>query len=283
MEKEYNVTEKDLLKLNPLIADLRHEIGNPLNVLKGHIEMREDFGEGELKNVSEDQMEELEQFVEDTEYVSSYLDLMGTLPDEDIQDMQEYAEKKDLPEKMFRQVRKIASVTRDVYNYQTRLLEGSNGDQIEFSELLDPLESCAEDMDNVGTDFDYSGLEGSHAGVDSGMKLVFWTLGKNWEEHAYREVEDLELGFELDEMDDHYRVDVWDNGPGLFDEYPGDDRKSAEMRYRRADQLFRFEDKGGHGLGMAGNISEVYDSEIFYNEEIVEDEGFGVTVKLPKS
>ena len=123
MEKEYNVTEKDLLKLNPLIADLRHEIGNPLNVLKGHIEMREDFGEGELKNVSEDQMEELEQFVEDTEYVSSYLDLMGTLPDEDIQDMQEYAEKKHLPEKMFRQVRKNASVTRDVYNYQTRLLE----------------------------------------------------------------------------------------------------------------------------------------------------------------
>lgn len=283
MKNENNVTEEDLLKLNPLISDLKHEIGNPLNVLQGHMEMREDFSEGDLEDVSEEQMEGLEQFVEDTEYVSSYLNLMGTLPDEEIRDMQDYAEKKDLPEKMCRQVRRIASVTRDVYNYQTRLLEGTNNDQVNFTELMDPLESCAEDMDGVETEFDYSGLEGEKPDVDSGMKLVFWTLGKNWEEHAYSEVDDLEIGFELDEMEDHYRVDVWDTGLGLFDEYPAENPKSEELRYERVEELFRMENKGGHGLGMARDISEVYDSKISYNEEIIDEEGFGVTVKLPKS
>lgn len=277
---EVNLAEEDLERLDPLISDLEHEISSPKTVLDGHLDLWE-MGGGDLAEASESQVEELGEFVDTTEYVMSYLDLMGTLPHEEVRSMQEYAERSDLPEEMDRQVHRISSVTRDVLNYQERMIDGDLGDPISLSRLMEPLEQCAEGI-GVDTDFDYNGLEWEEPGIDSGMRLVLWTLGKNVEGHAYGEVEDLEVGFDVHETRDSYRVDVWDTGPGLFDEFPGTDGKSAEARYRKAYSLFNSEDLGGHGLGMAAGISEVYDADIFYNEEILDDEGFGVTVEVPK-
>lgn len=281
MIPDRGLSEDDLRRLEPLISDLRHEVGNPLNVLKGRLELARESGVGELEEASEQQLRELDDYLEKTEYAIGHLELMGTLPEEEVSEIQDYAEEAGLPGGFDRQVDRISSVMGDVRSYQQKLITGETGEEVTVSELLKPLESCADGMD-VETDFEYGGLEEERPYVDRGMKLLFWTLGKNWENHAYGEVEDLELGFDVNEAEDVYEVDVWDTGPGLFEQHPGEDGKAVESRYRRAYSLFNSGDEGGHGLKMASNIADIYDADIFYNEEMIEEEGFGVTVELPK-
>lgn len=298
MVESSDIDEKDFRKLSMLVDDLRHESGNSLAVLDG-------FHQLHLDHVDEvkEEVRELGEFVEDAEMADNYAETVAWIPENLVDSLMNYSEKTDSYfqnlEKIMgveqseteikEAVGKVAKVTRDVRAYQQRVENGDKDGDIEVSELLEPLENSYEKLngrsDLVESDFNYNGFEDAELDLDHGYRLVTWTLAKNWEEHAYSMDHEVELGFNVDETDCFYEIEVYDSGSGLFDEYPGEDSKSSEMRYRHADEFFEFEEdviNSGHGLPMAKDISNLYGTEIFYSEEMLEGDGFGIKIKVPK-
>lgn len=279
---EEKLAEEDLGKLSPLVSDLRHEISTPLNVIDGNIELYRMGKEPELLDgMEEEEVDELEEFVDSTQEMIEHTELRGTLPEGEVDELQFYADRFGSGNGIHRQVEKTADVSADVLNYQDKLLSGENSERSDLQSLLKPLRNSADNMD-VGAEFDYNGLEDRVADVDSGFRLLFWTLGKNWEEHAYGTEEDVEFRVEVSEDADSYVFDVWDTGEGFFNEVPGEDGKSVEHRYRKAYETVDLDGEGGRGLKMASNIAGVYDSEFFYSEEMLEEEGCGWRIRVPK-
>lgn len=298
MGEPADIDEKEFRKLSMLVDDLRHESGNSLAVLEG-------FHELHLDHVDEirEEVRELEEFLEDAELADNYAETVAWIPEDLVESLMTYSEK---PESYFQNLEKIigveqseteiqeavgkvAKVTRDVRAYQQRVENKDVNGGIEISELLEPLENSYEKLNGrnrlVVSDFNYQGLEDTKLDLDHGYRLVTWTLAKNWEEHVYSRDQEVDLGFNVDETDCFHEIEVYNSGPGLFDEYPGEDPKSVEIRYRHADNLFEFDENklnSGHGLPMAKDISELYGTEIFYSEEMLEDEGFGIKIKIPK-
>lgn len=278
------LTEEQLDALEPLVADLKHEIRNPLSVIEGHLELEEHKGGSELlESPSSEQLEIVEDFRETAEYFVSYTDLLGTLPEEEVRELEEYVSKDVFPDSLLENAERIATVSRDVFNYQERMIKDSIGERSTVGELLQPLESCAEGVRQAETDFEYNGLRESLTGVDSGMRILFWTLGKNWESHSEPSRGEYELGFEVEESDEYYSIDIWNTGSGLFADVPERDAVGERRRERLAREFMESEDLGGHGLGMAQNIAEIYGGELNYSEDRLTDyDGFGVEVYVPK-
>jgi hypothetical protein len=298
MEEAVDIDEEDFRKLSMLVDDLRHESGNSLAVLDGFHQLYVDHVD-EVK----EEVRELREFIDDAEMADNYAETVAWIPEDVVESLMTYSEKSDSYfqnlEKIMgveqseteikEAVGKVAKVTRDVRAYQQRVENGDVNGDIEVSELLEPLENTYEKLNGrngfVVSDFDYQGFEDTELDLDHGYRLVTWTLAKNWEEHAYSIDQEVELGLNVDETDCFHEIDIYNSGPGLFDEYPGEDPKSAETRYRHADNLFKFDEgeiNSGHGLPMARDISELYGAEIFYSEEMLEGEGFGIKIKVPK-
>lgn len=281
-DEEGVVSEENLRKISPIISDLRHEIYSPLNALSGHIDLyREDADLGNMSHLEESTIDQLSEFVDAAEYVVEHTELLGTLPEDEVEKLNSYADEIDIDGNLGGAVRRIASVSNDVLNYQEKLLSGETGDRSEIADLLEPLEESAR---NMGGELDsgYNGMEEEVADVNSGFRILFWTLGKNWQDHAYQPGEDIDFGFDVSEEADRYIVEVWDTGDGLFDQYPDSMEDAEDLRYGEARQLINSEDKGGHGLTMTSNVAEVYDATIDYSEDMFEDSGFGLQIGIPK-
>lgn len=280
--REYDImTEEQLKKLEPLVADLKHEIVNPMSVIDGFLDIAREDSEGMFGELDDERLEELEDFLDTGKYVVEHTELMGTVPEDETNRMIEYMDDSPLEGKPYSYIERIAKVSNDVLNYQRKLVNDERTGEISLESLLEPLENSVQQL-GADSDFDYAGLEEEEVAADSGLRMLFWTLGKNWESHSYGSLDDVDFNLEVSEAEDSYLVDVWDTGKGLFDEVSGQDGKSVERRYRTAYELINAEEKGGRGLSMASNIAEVYDAEMFYSEEMLDGEGFGVRVKIPK-
>lgn len=294
MERE-GLGEEEFRQLSSLVDNLRHEILNPLTVLEGYYRIHDE------ENPVDDSeaVVDLGNFIENALLVDTYAEYVSKIPEESLEEMQDYLNKNDgyfeelaenlginnIHVSLENQVKRIVKATNDVYAYQKKL-EGHQVDEnILLSEFLEPLEESFENLNSgnpeIKSDFAYNGFEDLDLGVDPGLRLVTWTLGKNWEEHAYNG-ESIELGFEANETNCFYEIDIWDTGKGVYTEFPGD-HKGSELRYRETHKLFQDDNSySGHGLPMAKSISELYDSQIFYSEEMFEGEGFGLKIRIPK-
>jgi signal transduction histidine kinase len=271
------LADDQFMRLEPLIKDLTHEIGTPLAVIEGHLD--EDFDSPHLEDESVDGKDEIRRFSELAEYVRDHTALYRTLPESYVEALEASVESEVFPERFLDHGEKIASISRDALNYQKRLVNGKNGELATVGELLEPLENCAEKLE-AEQDFEYNGVEHDLTGVDSGMRLVFWTFGQNWENYSAPVDGIYEVGFEVDERTENYSVELWNTGEGFFEDYP----ENREGRELEALQHLIREDYGSHGLSMAYNIAGVYDAEIKYTEEKIDEwrSGFGLRVDLPK-
>lgn len=266
-----NLTETDLEALSPLVIDLRHEISSPLAVLKGNLSLeREGVETGFLEGADS---QELEDFIEDSGYMISYLELMGTIPEQTLSEIRDYASRSDLPEGVTREVDRIASVSTDVYSYQQRLLDQPVDQSISVRDLLEPIEANNECFSE---NFNYNGYQDMEVSGDSGLGIIPWTLAKNHTEHASTTVDDLEIGFNVKKAGGKGVIDIWDNGEGLFRDY-----SDPQQKYEAGERLFS-DDGEGHGLPMAREIADVYGAQINYSEQMIEDQGFGVKLVVPE-
>ena len=288
MEIERNQTDEwftdiyddEFEKLEGLATDLMHEIGNPLQVISGHLEIHEEDGTSPLlEGEGLESVGLTKEFVEATERLSDHVGLYRTVPEPVINEIERYASDERFPEGLQSHADRINNITRDVHNYQNRLINDEMSEQATISELLRPLENCADNI-AADTDFSYKGSEEETVEADTGMRMAFWTLGKNWENHASQTGDRYEVGFDVEREDNHYEIDVWNTGEGFFEEgLERTDRVQAAARKLHRDE------SDGHGLGMASEIFDVYDGEIAYSEERIEEyeKGFGVKIRVPSS
>jgi hypothetical protein len=277
------VDEETFEQFSEVLADLDHEIGNSVMILDGHLNLHREESDGEklfegldefvqtTKKLREDAFSEREEKVKKVRFLTEY----ATNNHTDFKDMSCV----DLGS----HVERIAGVFRDALAYQ-RKREGVEGSEnLDIGELLEPLENSYRRIgsDNASSSFDYGGLEETELDADYGLRMITWTLGKNWEDHTSKGSDGLEFGFDVEETDCFYEIDVWDTGEGLYSEFPGEG-EDKRSRYKMASSFFNSDEVSGQGLPMAKNIADLYDVDIFYSEEMLEDEGFGVKIKVPK-
>ena len=269
--------EDEFQKLDGLAKDLRHEIGNPLQLITGHLEMNDQSSSPLLDEETEESIELVRDFALATDHLSNHVELYRTVPEPKLEELEEYASDERFPQGLQPQADRISTITRDVLNYQNMLVNGQMGERASASELMRPLERCAENIP-AETDFSYNGLDEEKPDADTGMRMAFWTLGKNWESHASKVNDEYEVGFDIERKDDHYEIDVWNTGEGFFEEgLEKTDRTQAAAR-----KLHRSRGDG-HGLEMASNIFEAYGGEIAYSEERIGgyEKGLGVKIRVP--
>lgn len=275
------INDREFETLSPLATDLVHEIGNPLSVITGHLELNETGESPLLEDESEEANSLLEEFAESAEYLKDHTNLYRTIPVDEVEEMADYAGDPEFPDEFSEHAHRITSISKDVHDYQQKLVSDESEDNVEIGEMLESLEHCAEGIAEAETDFEYNGLEDSETGVGRGMNLVFWTLGKNWEKHSGPVDGEYELGFEVEQDGDGYTIEVWNTGEGFFDKYPGDGDTEKALRHLEAVQHMRDSDYGSHGLGMAADIAEVYGGKISYTEDRLDGKGFGLEIKIP--
>ncbi|MFT4892735.1 MAG: hypothetical protein ACI8Z7_000519 [Candidatus Nanohaloarchaea archaeon] len=281
------VDEETFERFSGVVNDLLHELGNSLMILDGHLKVQRDRFEN--SNKYNEELDALEGFVDATEEMIDYAKVVSSLPEEEVVFLRSYAENHsdDFDDistvDLGNHINRIASVSRDSLHYQRKLGGYENSENISIGELLEPLEDSHDRIgdENASSDFNYNGFEETELDADYGLRMVTWTLGKNWEEHTSKGTDGLELGFDVEETDCFYEIDVWDTGEGLYSEFPGKG-KAVESRYRKASSFFNSDKVSGQGLPMTNKVAGLYDIDIFYSEEMLEDEGFGVKIKIPK-
>lgn len=289
MVESRNIDEESFTDFSEVVDDLIHEIGNSMMIVGGYADIYE--RNLEAREESDVDLDELKEFLNTAKSVIDHAGIVSSLPEEDVVDLVKYAESHSeeldnaLDDDLGAHVERIAKVSRDTMFYQRKLEGRDTNESIVVEDFLTPLESAYQRMkdESVSESFDYGELEDQELGADYGLGMITWTLGKNWEEHALDTEDDVEFGFNVEETDCFYEIDVWDTGDGLYDEFSGEG-KHSELRYRKASELFKKNNgaDSGHGLPMAEDIAELYGVDIFYSEEMLEDQGFGVKIKIPK-
>lgn len=269
--------EDEFKKLDGLARDLKHEIGNPLQVVSGHLELNDRASSPLVKGETEEAIELVREFAQATDHLSNHVELYRTVPEPMLEELEEYASDERFPQGVQPHADRISTITRDVLNYQNMLVNGQMEERASASELMRPLERCAENIP-AETDFCYNGMGEENLEADTGMRMAFWTLGKNWESHASKVNDEYEVGFGIERKDGHYEIDIWNTGKGFFEEgLEKTDRTQAAAR-----KLHR-NGGDGHGLEMASDIFEVYGGEIAYSEERIGEyeSGLGVKIRVP--
>jgi hypothetical protein len=279
------VDEETFEQFSGVVVDLVHELGNSVMILDGHLNLHREESAGDKEKL----FDKLDEFVQTTEDLRDYADIVSTLPEDEIRRLMDYANNhsddfKDVScVDLGSHVERIAEVSRDALAYQKKLEGREGSENLDIKELLEPLENSYRRIgsDNASSSFDYGGLDETDLDADYGLRMITWTLGKNWEDHTSKGSDGLEFGFDVEETDCFYEIDVWDTGKGVYDEFPGEGKES-ELRYREASSFFNSDEFSGQGLPMAKDIADLYDIDVFYSEEMLEDEGFGVKIKIPK-
>jgi len=256
-----------------LIETYTHEIGNYQVVLDGYRQLAEKKENlGELDRMASDiqgDEEMMAEFLENLEKVKKPALRKGLLLESTVKDISKF--KGCFEGQAGINVDSVIDISTDVLEYQKRLGGLPARESIEVQELLEPGDQIFESCE---TDLEFNGHETGKLAADYGVRIITWTLAKNWEDHAERLGAD-HLYAEVNRENGFYEIDFWDDGKGLFGDCP-----SREQREQRAKKLFQDED-GGHGLSTAAEIAELYDGSIEYTEEKLEEEGFGVKLRLP--
>lgn len=134
------------------------------------------------------------------------------------------------------------------------------------------IEDVLDRLEDYDVDIEYNGNEGAEVEGDPGLFFVTNTIGMNGVEHG-KEDENYRMWAEVKELTEDYRIDIWDNGSGVPENY-----EKGQI----------FEDGEGDGTGkglyLANEIVELFDGELIQSKELEEREnGFGVELYLKKA
>ncbi|MFB6292058.1 MAG: ATP-binding protein [Candidatus Nanohaloarchaea archaeon] len=188
----------------------------------------------------------------------------------------------DLPGKPGEYVHKITGVSELVHGYVSETASACTGrdGEVELDSVLGQLEGRGADIsytERTGFTGALKGLLDDFVGAkdfvygDEGLCLAANTIGLNWEMHG-REDEESQLWAEVEELEDAYRIGIWDDGPGLPDGYDG------ENIFKKGNG-----ENTGLGLYLAREITELFDGSLEYSEEYASrEDGFGLEWTLMK-
>lgn len=155
----------------------------------------------------------------------------------------------------------------ELSGYVTRYLEEfDDGKEEEFriGGLMKPLE-------RKGADIEYNGNEDGMVHGDPGLCLVMNTVAENCSKYG-DEVEDYKIWADIEELDEGFEIEIWDNGPGISEGYDG------------AKILKKGVGEGtGNGLYYSSEIVGLFKGEMTHPGYLQEREnGYGLRIELKK-
>lgn len=239
----------------------RHDLASPLNVVDAALR---DPGVDKIGVYEHDleERKELEDAISTVVEVTKSLE-DGSLRDveEEIEEISEYSGRFDYG--VGEKIDGVAKMSECISTYLDRYGNGETR-SMTIKQVLQPLESYE-------TDISYNGLSEEEVRGDEGFKFVSNTIGLNGIQHG-KESENYQMWADVDELEDEYVVEIWDNGAGLSEDYEGD-------------EIFRC-DKGdgtGQGLYLGREIVEMFGGSLEYSEDLADrEEGFGLEMVLEK-
>lgn len=240
----------------------RHEVINPLSTLTSSLE-NEDFdvlGVWELEEQRRHEVEEVTSIIGD-----AYDKLDAGEPLESVEDevKQLSGYSGEFSGEVGEQIDLLAEVSDCIAMYMDNF---SEDETMEVEEVMGPLEEYSE------TEILYNQNQDAEINGDPGLLLVSNTIGANGLRHG-KEAENYQMWAEVQEENEEYRIDFWDNGTGLPEKYePG--------------QIFEkgIGENTGRGLYLAKEIVEEFDGTLEYSDRLAQREnGFGLEMRLKKS
>jgi signal transduction histidine kinase len=157
-------------------------------------------------------------------------------------------------------VEQVSGLAEAVEDYVNQISETTEYSNISAEEIFETFENYGE--------VDYGGLKESSVEGDGALCVVANTIALNAMEHG----ENPELYAELEEIEDKYKIDIWDDGEGLSESYDPEDIFSKGTG-----------DNSGLGLYIAREITKGFGGSLNYSEENAErEDGFGLQWELNK-
>lgn len=252
-------------KSDQLLAEIvRHDIKSPLNVLQSAFNEDDPV---DILGVEELEEDEKIQVREVTAFLRSAADKLDRM--EDINSVKlesEYLSKfkdtevDDRPGKYIREIAEMSEIIEEYINHSQ-----------DFSDETYELKSVLKPVERKGV-VEYDGNEVSEVYGDVGLIMAANTIAMNAMDHGARGGVEPDLWAEIEELEEEYRIDIWDDGVGLPEIY-------------EIDRIF---DKGtgensGLGLYIARELTELFDGSLEYSEENAErEDGFGLEWTLKK-
>ena len=267
----------------------RHDIGGMINVSQASLrpdididtvgaeqldlgdtdfESISDIEEGDMKDLDEtSELGAFEEFVGVAEAASERLSAnyaLGTVEEEieylkqfDLGRVSPEAEDINGPGKHVKRVSDLADAVSSYFDHAPEVSQSSN--------ML--IEDVFETFENYG-EVDYNGFDNCEISGDGALCVVANTIALNAKDHGGNP----ELYAEVEELEDAYQFNIWDNGKALPEEYD-------------PEEIFRREtgDNSGLGLYLAREITEGFGGSLEYSEENAErEDGFGLQWTLAK-
>lgn len=151
----------------------------------------------------------------------------------------------------------VAKLSSEIHEY----VQNSGGsDQVSVKDVLSPIEMQGE--------VEYNGLAEEEVYGDLGLCMVSNTLALNSMDHGGTE----NIWAEVEELEDEYRIGVWDDGPGLPEDY------TEEEIFDKGNG-----DNSGLGLYLASELTELFEGSLEYSEDYAScEDGFGLEWRLRK-
>jgi signal transduction histidine kinase len=273
----------------------KHDIGSPLNVaelslstedaidtlgvtdlqFKKDLESMTEVQEGDmedLENLSE--LEIFEEFIgvayAASERLASNYNLRSV--SEEIQYLKNFDENLISPVESEKgnpreYVQKISDLAESVSDYVERTGENFENKSLSMQEVFETFKNygqveydCKENLENL------------EVFGDESLCVVANTIAENAVDHGSADGQKTSLHAEINEREDHYRIDIWDDGAGLSDDY------DEEEIFRRNNG-----DNSGLGLYLSREITELFDGNLEYSpENAARMDGFGLEWVLKK-
>lgn len=161
-------------------------------------------------------------------------------------------------------VEKISDLAENVSDYVDRTGEDFGGETATMQEIFECFEKSGE--------VEYNGTQDLEVNGDEGLCVVANTIAENALDHGSTDEEEPDLYAEIEEEEDLYRIDIWDDGTGLSEDF-------------NEEEIFRREtgDNSGLGLYLAREITELFGGSLEYSpENAAREDGFGLEWVLKK-
>ncbi len=253
-----------------LYRTFRHEMGNPLSVISGYLEMMEyeETVDNPLMKDIEENDEEVRDFVEETEKIVNLLDEENWVPPVKAEEIYDYRDMFD--GKLGKKVDDVVEMISCLKDYQEVQGLSYVDCSISAKELVSMLE------EDYGARIESELPDQVEVRANKAAKIVSRTVGENWVKYGSEtgnslQCDEAELRVELYQDQGDIVFGIGDNGPGLED-------KDCEEIFEK--------DKGsgtGFGLYLGKEILDCFDGDIEYCQDTaLNEEGFGCKFRLEK-
>lgn len=162
-----------------------------------------------------------------------------------------------------RLVERISDLAENVGSYVERS-EDFGAETVSIGKVFEAFESYGE--------IDYNGLEDEEVYGDEGLSIVANTILENSLDHGSIGDQEPQVWAEVEEYEEFYRINIWDDGSGLSDEFDPE-----EIFHKNRGE------NSGLGLYLGREITELFDGDLEYSRANAEKEdGFGLEWRLRK-